>query len=85
MRGDANCDQRINISDPIVIVDVLFRGGGPFCCEAVVDVDGDEKTDLNDAIYMVNFLFRGGPALPQPPDCAPVSVVTLLCDEGACF
>ena len=84
-RGDANCDLRVNISDPIAIVQVLFQGGGPFCCEAAADADDTEKTDLADAIYLLNFLFRGGPGLPEPSGCAPVSVETLLCDEGACF
>jgi len=84
-RGDANCDLRINISDPIAIVQVLFQGAQPFCCEAAADTDDNEKTDLTDAIYILNFLFRGGPGLPEPSDCAPVSVATLLCDEGACF
>ncbi len=53
--------------------------------QAAADADDTEKTDITDAIYLLNFLFRGGPRLPEPSDCAPVSVETLLCDKGACF
>ncbi|MBI4606606.1 MAG: hypothetical protein HY721_31980 [Planctomycetes bacterium] len=66
LRGDANGDGGINISDPIHVLSYLFLGGPvPGCPDAA---DGDDSGDLNitDGIFSLSWLFLGGPAPPDP-------------------
>jgi hypothetical protein len=84
-RGDANCDQAVNLSDPVAILNVLFGGGEPFCCEAAGDADDSEKVDLTDAVALLNFLFQDAPGLPDLIGiCGPAPVSALGCDRGGC-
>jgi len=64
-RGDANDDNRIDISDARTIVVHLFSGGS-LGCEDAADVDDDEALTVTDAIGLLDYLFRNGPAPPAP-------------------
>ncbi|MCZ6795013.1 MAG: lamin tail domain-containing protein [Planctomycetota bacterium] len=84
VRGDADLDGRVNISDAIGILFHLFRGR-PTRCEDAADTNDDESLDLSDAIYLLNFLFQGGPPPADPfptagPD--PGGDPSLGCAEG---
>ena len=69
IRGDANLDGALDISDPTFGLGVLFLGESTRCLEAM-DSNGDEAHDLSDPVYSLNFLFQGGPAPPSPyPGC----------------
>lgn len=66
IRGDANEDDVVDISDVISILGWLFLGtADPSCIEAS-DANDNSQVDLSDAIYVINFLFQGGDA-PQAP------------------
>lgn len=72
IRGDANDDTKVDISDAIFVLGHLFLGGERWVCEEGADINGDDKHDLSDAIYLLNSLFLGGPSVPPPyPDCGP--------------
>ena len=86
IRGDSNCDQKVNMADVVVTLHTLFKGESAVCCEAAADVNDDEAVNLNDAVYTLNFLFRGG-ARPESP--FPLCETTfgsgnLGCAESSC-
>lgn len=69
VRGDANRDGRIDVSDPVFVLQYLFLGGAaPYCADAA-DADDNGELTLTDAVRLLDFLFRGGPELAPPyPD-----------------
>ncbi|MBI4604466.1 MAG: hypothetical protein HY721_21095 [Planctomycetes bacterium] len=70
VRGDANLDRAVNVSDAVRTLDYLFRGKGETVCPDAYDANDDAVVDLSDAIYTLLFLFGGGAAPPAPyPDC----------------
>ncbi len=74
LRGDANNDGGIDISDAIYLLEFLFASGtGPQPCAATGDPNGDTLVDIGDAIYLLDFLFSLGmpPVSPGYPtaDC----------------
>ncbi len=60
MRGDADEDESITLTDAIRILQYLFTGGEEIHCRSMADANHDEEVDLTDAIYILNFLFLGG-------------------------
>ncbi len=71
LRGDANADGSVNITDGIFVLNYLFLGGpAPPCLEAANPND-DDSINITDGIYVLNYLFLGGPdpAPPGPSDC----------------
>jgi hypothetical protein len=70
IRGNADGQDGLQISDAVRIFLYLFRGGeAPPCLEAA-DANDSARVDIGDGIYLLNFLFRGGPAPPRPfPTC----------------
>jgi hypothetical protein len=65
-RGDANTDGRVDISDPIATLRVLFLGEGYLPCEDAADSNDDGRLDISDAIFTLAALFTGGPEIPGP-------------------
>jgi len=74
--GDMNQDGKLNISDPVAMLDHLFLGSPKFQqlpCEhgsasapgpgdlLLIDVDGNGRINITDPIYLLNYLFNGGP------------------------
>ncbi len=83
VRGDANDDGKVNIADPIWIINELFRQGPATGCEASADANADDAVDLGDAMYIINYRFLAGPAPSAPfPDCGSLEVgaTSLSCD-----
>lgn len=69
VRGDANADGGINLSDVLFVLNYLFRSGPAPTCEAAGDADDNGEVNLSDAIYALLYLFRGGRAIPPPLVC----------------
>jgi hypothetical protein len=57
MRGDANHDGILDLSDPVRILSYLFVGGPPPTCLEVADVNLDSSIDISDSILLLTFLF----------------------------
>ena len=88
IRGDANCDGRLNLTDAVTALDGLFLGGGKLCCGTAADANNDNILNITDPIGLLNWLFGDGapPAAPGPPGSAPCgldppSSVDLGCEE----
>jgi len=66
-RGDVDGDGHREITDAIVLLNHLFRGGAKLVCPDAADVNDDGKLDLSDAVVLLNYLFRGDniPLLPS--------------------
>jgi hypothetical protein len=70
LRGDANGDAKVDISDAIFDLAFLFGGGAEPPCLAAGDANGDGVIDISDASFSLNFQFQGGSSPPAPyPDC----------------
>ena len=59
VRGDANLDIEVNISDPVMILDFLFLGGNTPGCKDAADANLDGKIDVSDPVRILDFLFNG--------------------------
>ncbi len=70
IRGDANSDGVIDLSDSVYIKSyVNSQGPAPTCLKGA-DVNDDGVVNLNDAQYDDDYLFSGGPAPKSPyPSC----------------
>ncbi len=66
IRGDANGDGSVNISDPATILNHLFMGGEEPACYDAADVSDNGEIDISDAVQELVFLFRSG-IYPPPP------------------
>lgn len=67
IRGDANRDGAVDISDAVATLDLLFQGrvqGVP--CPDAADANDDGSVDVSDAIYTIFFLFLAGERIPPP-------------------
>ncbi|MBI4605969.1 MAG: metallophosphoesterase [Planctomycetes bacterium] len=69
LRGDANEDRDLNLTDGVVVLNYLFTGAPPPCL-AASDFDASGTVTISDPIQTFNFLFTGGrPPAPPYPDC----------------
>jgi hypothetical protein len=66
LRGDANGDRGVDISDPIRTFDFLFRGGATPKCLDAADANDDGAVDISDSIWTLLSIFRGGSEPPAP-------------------
>lgn len=72
VRGEINGDGRIDIADPIRLLEFLFGGGNAPKPPEAGDANADGSTDLSDAVYLLDFLFLGRPPPPAPfPEAGP--------------
>ena len=85
VRGDANDDGRVNISDAIWVVRELVRSGPKTRCEDAADANDDGLVDLSDAQYLIQWRFLAGPEPPAPfGACGPDSGADALsCPKGS--
>jgi hypothetical protein len=65
-RGDPDLDGRASLTDVVVVVDRLFRGGQALACEDAADANDDGRLDLTDPVFLLVHLFQGGAAPPSP-------------------
>jgi len=67
LRGDANNDGNVDLSDGVAILNHLFLGvTAPAPCEDALDSNDSGDLDLSDGIAVLNFLFQGGGPPPEP-------------------
>jgi hypothetical protein len=68
VRGDADSNGTIELTDGIRILGFLFTGGPPPVCFDAADADDNGALLLNDAILIFGWLFQGGraPSAPSP-------------------
>src|SRR2546426_665077 len=60
IRGNANNDSRVDLSDAITILQYLFAGVPPRApCQDALDTNDSGRVDLSDAIYLLSYLFQG--------------------------
>jgi len=84
IRGDANMDASVDISDAVKILFHLF-GGLDVACADATNVDSNEIVNLTDALFLLDFLFRSGPAPGDPfplAGVAPDATPSLGCEKG---
>ena len=88
IRGDANGDGVVDVSDPIFTAEALF-GGGPSLCHDAEDANDDGLVDLADPVYLFYFLFDGASAPAAPtiecgedptPDALGCDTPSLICN-----
>ncbi len=85
VRGDANQDTKIDISDAIFLLNWLFTAdsGEPPCHEAA-NFNADVQLDIADAIFLINFLFVGTRQPFDPyPNCG-IGISEVGCLSSVC-
>ncbi len=65
LRGEANGDGSIDLTDAVAVLFVLFAGLESNC-EDALDCDDSGQLDTTDAVFLLEYLFRGGAAPPAP-------------------
>jgi hypothetical protein len=84
LRGDANHDASVDISDAVATLSYLFTGGSrPYCLDAA-DTNDDGSLDISDPIGTLRYLFLAGDAPSSPGTLIPGSDTTadgLYCEE----
>jgi hypothetical protein len=84
LRGDANGDRELNITDPQFTLNYLFVSANPPPCLDAADANDDGRVNVTDPIATLQVLFQGQSALPEPfgtPGVDPTED-TLGCLEG---
>lgn len=67
IRGDANNDAEVDLSDAISILGDLFLGNPATApCQDALDADDNGEVELTDAVYLLEGLFTGGDNPPPP-------------------
>jgi hypothetical protein len=84
LRGDADHDGTINITDSLSTLNFLFSGGArPYCLDAS-DANDDGEVNISDAISLLGYLFLGTARPAEPGTMIPGSDPTadrLYCEE----
>lgn len=65
-RGDVDSDGVFDLTDGIVLLEVLFLAGGEAPCEDAADTDDNGVLELTDVIFGLGSLFLGDGPLPAP-------------------
>ncbi len=66
IRGDANRDGHINVTDLVWINFVIFGIFPPTSCMDALDANDDGAVDQADFLHLADFIFRRGPRVPDP-------------------
>jgi hypothetical protein len=62
VKGDANNDGTVDISDAVHLISSIFSGGSAPCPQAAGDANCDSSIDISDVVYLIAYIFSGGPA-----------------------
>jgi len=65
-RGDANGDERVDISDAITLLKFLFINGGEPPCLDAADAEDNGFLNITDVLVILNDFFRDGTGIPDP-------------------
>jgi len=72
LRGDANGDGAVTISDAHTLTGYMFFGAPAPECPNSGDSNADGRIDISDTVGLMNFLFLGGQSIPAPyPNAGP--------------
>jgi hypothetical protein len=89
LRGEANGDGTLDLSDAVFIFGFLFLGTVELGCREALDANDDGAIDLSDAIGVLGHLFLGSPpTLPGMGVCEPLDAsATFGCEttSGVCI
>ncbi len=66
IRGDANKDDGVDLSDPVFLLSYVFLGGDAPPCMDAGDANNDTNVDVSDPVWLLNYLFQGGPQPSEP-------------------
>ena len=66
VRGEANQDAAVDISDALFLLAYLFLGGERPTCLDALDVDDSGALEITDAVRLLGLLFLGGTDPPPP-------------------
>jgi hypothetical protein len=65
MRGDANSDARLDVSDIMYLVNYLYKDGREPAIFDASDVNFDQALDIRDATYLIGYFYKQGPPPPN--------------------
>jgi len=65
IRGDADYSQRVDIEDPLFIIDYSLNGGPAPTTIQSADANADLTVDIEDVVYLIDCIFNGGPPPPS--------------------
>ena len=65
IRGDANSDRAVNLSDAVYLLNFLFLSGEAPSCQKAADANDNGSLEISDAIHILNYLFHNG-TMPEP-------------------
>ena len=71
VRGDANSDGSVNLTDGVVPLLYLFSGGAAPACLDSADTNDTGSIEITDAIIVFSWLFSGGAAPANPSPLSP--------------
>ena len=84
--GDLNQDSRVNVSDAIAVLRVLFSSDDDFLpCRSeaanttLVDINGDATFNIADAVALLEFIFRRGHSHALGVECTAISTCPEVC------
>lgn len=66
LRGDAQTDGAVDLSDVYSLLQFLFVGEEARACPDAMDANDDGAVDIGDPLYLLFFLFAEGPQPPKP-------------------
>lgn len=66
MRGDANADAVVEMSDAVVVLNHLYLGSTEPLSMVHANANGDAIVDVADPVYLLSYLFLGGAQPPAP-------------------
>ena len=66
VRGNANGDAAVNVSDVVFVLMYLFEKGPDITCLDAADANDDGRIDISDPVYLLFYLFGSGPPPPAP-------------------
>ena len=69
LRGDADGNGRVNLTDGIQILRYLYQAGSMSCLDAA-DANDSGTVEIADTIYLLNYIFQSGAAIPPPHPAA---------------
>ena len=70
IRGDANMNEFIEVSDGLKVLSFLYHEA-PVDCEDALDANDNGDVEMLDAFIILNYLFMNGPE-PAPPFSDPM-------------
>lgn len=67
VRGDADGNARVNITDAVLILQVAFgTRDARYDCPDALDTDDNGRVTIGDALPVLSWLFAAGEPLPSP-------------------